>query len=184
MKNKIRNEIKLKRKEMNPDDAKQKSFSAAWCFLNSELYLSANTIMLYMPLGNETDTGEIVKKAFEDGKRIVLPVTERSTGWITPFVFERGATLKKGSFSVLEPQNAEIAKKSEIDTVIVPGIAFDKAGSRIGFGKGCYDMFLDGLNAVKIGFCYDFQVMDEIPSDDHDIRMDFLVTEKGVLRCQ
>jgi len=68
--------------------------------------------------------------------------------------------------------------------VIVPGIAFDKAGSRIGFGKGCYDMFLDGLNAVKIGFCYDFQVMDEIPSDDHDIRMDFLVTEKGVLRCQ
>ena len=64
----------------------------------------------------------------------------------------------------------------------MPGIAFDKHGARVGFGKGCYDKFLAKTQAVKVGFCYDFQLCDEIETDKHDILMDYLVSEKGILK--
>lgn len=181
MKNQIRKEMKIKRRVMEKLDVAQKSQKAAALFLNSEIYKSAQTIMLYMPLGNETDTSEIIKTAFGDGKRLVLPVTEEVSGKITPYVFDEATELMKGGFSVDEPQNAVLAEKTEIDAVIVPGIAFDKRGTRIGFGKGCYDMFLKDMRTVKIGFCYDFQICEQIPSDMHDIKMDFIITENEII---
>ena len=89
----------------------------------------------------------------------------------------------KGAFSVYEPDSAELADINEIDVVIVPGVAFDKSGTRIGFGKGCYDRFLKQISSVKIGFCYEFQICDKIIADEHDINMDYLVTEKGLIKC-
>ena len=68
--------------------------------------------------------------------------------------------------------------------ILIPGIGFDKCGARIGFGKGCYDMFLPQTNAVKIGFCFNFQLVDKIPADCHDINMDLIITESGITDCQ
>ena len=183
MKNQIRKEMKARRAAMTKEEVAQKSMTAADAFLKSEIYKNAETIMLYMPLGNETDTSEIIKAAFADEKRLVLPVTDEKTGEITPVFFEETSVLEKGGFSIREPKNSHIAEKSAIDVVIVPGIAFDKRGARVGFGKGCYDMFLKDMQTVKIGFCYDFQLVGEIPSEEHDIKMDFVVTEKGFFEC-
>ena len=184
MKNQIRKEMKKKRRSMELSEVAEKGQKAAELFLNCEIYKSAQTIMLYMPLGNETDTSEIIKKAFCDGKRLVLPVTDEESGKITPYVFEEATELEKGGFSVVEPKHALLAKQSEIDAVIVPGIAFDQRGARVGFGKGCYDMFLSGMETVKIGFCYDFQICVEIPSDAHDVKMDFIVTKNRIIACR
>lgn len=184
MKNRIRNEMKAKRRFMEKTEVVEKSQRAAEIFLNSEIYRSAKMIMLYMPLGNEADTSEIIKKAFADGKSLVLPVTEEATGKITPVAFEENAVFLKGGFSVAEPKNSVEVKKSEIDVVLVPGIAFDKKGARVGFGKGCYDMFLADSRAKKVGFCYEFQICEEIPADEYDVKMDFLLTETELMETK
>ena len=140
--------------------------------------------MLYKSLGNETDTETIISSCFSDDKKVVLPVTERKSGKITPHYVEKSTEFEVGNFSVIEPKNAETANPADIDVIIVPGIAFDKKGNRVGFGKGCYDMFLPETNAVKVGFCYHFQLCDLIPSDKHDINMDYIITEKGIIKTK
>ena len=140
--------------------------------------------MLYKRLGNETDTNRIINQAFLDKKRLVFPVTDEKSGKITPYYADSSTEFVSGGFSVSEPESIEIATPKDIDIIIVPGIAFDKTGARVGFGKGCYDMFLPKTKAVKIGFCYDFQLADSVPSDKHDIKMDYIITEKGIIDCQ
>ncbi len=184
MKNKIRMELKEQRRNMTVEDAVEKSDLAAEIFLKSTIYKNAKTLMLYMPLGKETDTGRIIERAFEDGKRTVLPLTDAKSGNITPVFFDKNTVFKKGSFSVLEPQEGEFLNKTKIDVVIVPGIAFSPKGGRVGFGKGCYDMFLVGMDAVKVGLCYEFQLCEDIPLDEHDVKMDYIVTEKRLISCK
>ena len=84
----------------------------------------------------------------------------------------------------MEPEATSKADASDIDVVIVPGIAFGRNGARIGFGKGCYDGFLKNLGAVKVGFCYDYQICGGFIGEEHDINMDFLITESGVQACE
>ena len=91
-------------------------------------------------------------------------------------------TFEKGTFSVLEPKERVCLDKNNIDVVLVPGIAFDRCGGRVGFGKGCYDKFLKDINAIKIGFCYDFQLLEHINTDSTDVTMDFIITEKEIIR--
>ncbi len=169
---------------MSGEQVLQKSEAGSDIFLNTDIYKNAGTIMLYLPLGNEIDTSKILKTAFADGKRCILPVTDQKTGVITPCEVDEGTEFKKGAFSVLEPIEKKIVEKELIDVFLVPGIAFDKKGARVGFGKGCYDRLLCDISAIKIGYCYDFQICDEIPSEGHDIKMDFLITESGLIRCE
>ena len=184
MKNEIRLKIKELRKNMAENEVNQKSFFASEFFLKSDFYKNAKCIMLYKRLGNETDTSKIINQAICDKKALVFPVTDEKSGKITPYYADESTEFKLGGFSVSEPKNSEIANPQDIDVVLVPGIAFDKFGARVGFGKGCYDMFLIKTNAVKIGFCYDFQLCDKIPADDHDITMDYIITESGITDCQ
>ncbi len=184
MKNEIRLICKNKRKEMTKEDVERKSISAQNAFLDSRLYKDSRVIMLYYPIGNETDTRLIAKTAFSDGKRLVYPVTDEKTGEITPFYADENNEFHIGAFSVPEPEKKNTACKEDIDIVIVPGIAFGSSGARIGFGKGCYDRFLKNIKAVKAGFCYDFQVCGGFAGEEHDISMDFLITESGVRTCE
>jgi len=179
----IRKTYKSKRREMSREDVIQKSCDADKVFLNSDIYKNSKLIMLYMPIGNETDTSHIIKRALADGKELVFPVTAKDSGEITPYYATKDTEFSKGAFSVREPLGTKVADESFIDVVLVPGIAFDRKGNRIGFGKGCYDKFLSRLNAVFVGFCYEFQVCDEIASDEHDIRMDYIITENGLMKC-
>lgn len=183
MKNEIRKLNKSLRAQMQKFDVEQKSISASEAFLKSDIYKKSKKIMLYMPLGNEVDTSNIIESAISDGKEIIFPVTDSMTGEIAPFYAERDTKFSVGAFSVHEPVGTKRAEPEEIDVVIVPGIAFGTNGARIGFGKGCYDRFLANTNAVRVGCCYDFQLCDDIPTDAHDIPMDYLVTESGILKC-
>ncbi len=184
MKSEIRNQNKIRRSAMKTEEVMQKSREAANIFLASDYYKNSKQLMLYMPLGNETDTSAIIKAAFCDGKTVVFPVTDEKSGEITPFYAFFDTTFSKGAFSVSEPVGTQIADMSKTDVVLVPGIAFDKTGNRVGFGKGCYDRLLKDSSATLIGFCYGFQVCEHIPSEAHDIKMDALVTEKGLFRCK
>ncbi len=183
-KSEIRDANKAARAKMNSKAVSQKSHAAEESFLKSEIYKNSNCIMLYMPLGNEVDTAEIIKDAFRDGKHLVFPVTDKSTGEITPHYAAEDTLFKRGAFSVFEPCATQVAELKQIDAVIVPGIAFDRLGNRVGFGKGCYDRLLQRTSAVKIGLCYEFQVCDEIAADPYDVKMDFLITESGMIKTE
>ncbi len=99
---------------------------------------------------------------------------------------DAGNELKKGRFGILEstedPHLTIEEAKTVIDLWLIPGVVFDKRGYRIGLGKGCYDRFLSNAKGLKIGVAYEWQVMEKIPSDLWDVPMDYIVTEKGLLR--
>ncbi|MBQ9757737.1 MAG: 5-formyltetrahydrofolate cyclo-ligase [Clostridia bacterium] len=177
MKAEIRKINKEKRAAMKDAEVKEKSLAIAKTFLDSGIYKNAKTIMVYMPLGNEVDTKEIIASAFSDGKRIVVPVTDAETGEMIASEIRENTAFEKGAFSVFEPVEKAEIDPQQIDAVLVPGIAFDKKGGRIGFGKGCYDRFLKKTKALRIGLCYAFQLCDEIDEESHDIKMDFVITE-------
>ncbi|MBE7016024.1 MAG: 5-formyltetrahydrofolate cyclo-ligase [Ruminococcaceae bacterium] len=182
MKDEIRKQLKEKRANMDKSTVHSLSTLAQEHFLSSELYLSSKTIMLYIPLKNETETDIILKRCLEDGKTVLLPVTDPETYRITPHVFTSYDALKKGAFSVSEPSSEATLSKKDIDLVVVPGIGFSKDGERIGFGKGCYDQFLSGYEGIAVGLCYDFQVA-EFQSTPQDVPVDYIVTPSGITDC-
>ncbi|MBR5155140.1 MAG: 5-formyltetrahydrofolate cyclo-ligase [Clostridia bacterium] len=183
-KSEIRSINKIRRSSMEMVEVRNKSFAATREFLSSEIYKNAGEIMLYMPIYNEIDTAGIMKAAIDEGKKVVLPVTDKGSGSITPYYVAKDTKFVKGAFSVAEPYGATVVDPPKIDVVLLPGIAFDLSGNRVGFGKGCYDRFLENSKAIKIGFCYHFQISEEIEAEGHDIKMDFLLTEKGLIKCK
>ena len=140
--------------------------------------------MIYSPLGNETDTFFISKKILDDKKTGILPYTDTKTNEIIPIKFDEKTAFKKGAFGILEPTEKQEILKKDINIAISPGSAFDITGQRVGFGKGYYDKFLKDTNIIKIGFCYDFQICEEIDAEEHDVKMDFLITESGIIKCE
>ncbi|MBR5535798.1 MAG: 5-formyltetrahydrofolate cyclo-ligase [Clostridia bacterium] len=138
---------------------------------NTSCYKNAKTVMLYMPIKGEAD----VTGLLSDDKVFLTPVTEGE---------DMSACLvgdvTEGAFGVMEPIEKEAFDKDKIDLVIVPGVAFDKAFNRMGFGKGYYDRFLKDMRAIKIGVCHLFQIVDHIPCEKHDVKMDMIVTERDV----
>ncbi len=136
-----------------------------------EYYRKAQTVMLYMPVKGEADvTGLLCDK-----KVFLTPVTDGDDIYAC-----RVGELVKGVFGVMEPAVKEVFDKEKIDLVLVPGVAFDKKGNRMGFGKGYYDRFLENINALKIGVCHSFQLVDSVPSEKHDVKMDIIVTEREI----
>lgn len=183
-KEELREINKEKRRELLKEEINEKSTKASEIFLESNIYKNANTIMLYYPLGNEMDTSYIFKCALKDGKTVAFPITDVKTNDLTAITVDSNTHFSKGGYKVFEPNSNSVIDKSLIDVVIVPGIAFDKNGNRIGFGKGCYDRFLKGINAIKIGFGYEFQMTNEILADEFDVRMDYLICENGLVDCE
>jgi 5-formyltetrahydrofolate cyclo-ligase len=135
---------------------------------NLSEFRAAKTVMIYMPIKGEAD----VTSLLNEDKKFLLPVTEGEDMYASVFKKE----LDKGAFGVYEPRERE-EFKGRVDVVVVPGVAFDRKGGRIGFGKGYYDRFLSGRDCFKIGVCHSFQLVDEICGEEHDVKMDMIITE-------
>lgn len=161
------------------DSGGNKSRDICKRLIGSGFYKSAHTVMVYMPIQNEAATADILADIFEKNKRAVIPAVENDN--MRAVYIDKNTIFRRGKFGIPEADNAQYADKSEIDLVVVPGIAFDRRGGRIGFGKGFYDRFLDGMNAVKAALCYDFQLTDNTYPDEYDILMDYIVTEKEII---
>ena len=183
MKNRIRQECKQKRAEMKQSEVWEKSRCATKLFLESNIYKKAKNLMLYMPLGNEMSTLEIIKMAHKDRKNVLVPITDRESFNITAHKIYENTEFTKGVFSSTEPKEQAVFDDKKIDTIIVPGVAFDIHGARVGFGKGCYDKFLKNTSATLVGLCYDFQICDKIETEEHDVRMNYILTEKEIIVC-
>ena len=147
-------------------------------------YQNAKTIHCYVSWRNEVNTHELIKVTLEAGQQVVVPVTDLSSHTLVHSEIKSFSELKKGTFGILEPPKDRLRKVtiSEFDLVIVPGVAFDLSGHRIGFGGGFYDGFLGNVKATKIALAYEFQMLDKIPTRPEDEKVDILVSEKSVYR--
>ncbi len=140
---------------------------------NLEAIQNKNVFLFYYPHKNEVDLRPLIEKLLYHGKTVLLPKTTEDT--IIPIQITSLNDLKKGKFSIPEPEGKPFPKE-KIQVVFIPGVAFDKNGNRIGYGKGYYDRFLQDINPLKIGVAYDFQVLDHIPAEKHDQRVDYIIT--------
>jgi len=149
-------------------------------FLQAPEYLHSKTVALYSPIQNEVQTELVMHRALEDGK---VPVYPRVGSEGLEFVaLEHPGALTPGSFGVLEPAFGRGVSREEIDVFVIPGVAFDVRGVRLGYGKGYYDRVLGGYcQGPLIGFCYEFQLLDRLPAEVHDCRMNRIITENRTL---
>ncbi len=134
-----------------------------------------------MSIDKEPDTAGIIAKAFNDDKIVLLPYIESESDKIYPVVYTKDMPLKHGKYKIKEPVHPVFYPEKDIDAVIVPAIAFDRYGNRIGYGKGYYDRFLSSLNknTIKVGFSFNRCVVDEIHSQEWDVPVDIIFTETG-----
>lgn len=138
---------------------------------------------MYFPANGEVDTLGIFRKCLELGKKVFFPRTEGSR-----LVFLRTKSLDElapSSFGIPSPpEGAESAGYEELDLVLVPGVAFDLSGNRIGYGKGFYDLFLKDISRrLTFALAYQFQVLNSIPSLETDISVGGIITENGTIDC-
>ncbi|MDI6718807.1 MAG: 5-formyltetrahydrofolate cyclo-ligase [Methanomicrobiales archaeon] len=142
-------------------------------------------ILTYVSKEPEVDTRELIQCLLASGKHIVVPIIERQTVSLRLTYLEHLHHLVESTFHVPEPIGHEIPARAEDVTVaVIPMLAFDPAGNRLGYGAGYYDRFLiRHRRVVKIGVAFSCQQVDAIPADANDVRMDWIVTEDGAIRC-
>lgn len=173
--------MKQRRRSLTAQEIAQKSSAITALFTSLPIYQSAACIMTYLSAFREPDTAALIAACQAAQKKIVVPVTHMDTRQLTLSYLRTPADVIKGAYGISEPMHIVPASESEIDIIIIPGLAFDQSGSRLGFGEGYYDRLLQHTHAYKIGFCYDFQLIEHIPVQRHDIPVDMIITETQVL---
>jgi 5-formyltetrahydrofolate cyclo-ligase len=141
----------------------------------------AKSCLIYVSKGNETFTHDIIEENLKR-KRVCVPFTTKEK--IIPSLINFFDELKPGAFGILEPKRVVEFPMHEIDVVIVPGVAFDEKGNRLGYGRGYFDRFLRWVDCLKIALAYEMQIADRIPQGKGDVKMDFLVTEQRVIKIR
>lgn len=150
-------------------------------FINSELYKNAQDIFIYVSFGSEVDTHKIINRALKDKKNVYVPKTDMNKKEMIAVKIHSLSELNVDSYGILAPVNVDktlIANK--FDIIVMPGVAFDKLGNRIGYGGGYYDKYIkNNIRATKkIALAYEEQIIERIESEIHDIKVDYIISPK------
>lgn len=152
---------------------------------NTELYKNARNIFIYISFSNEINTINIIKKALEDKKDVFIPKIYKTNKSMKAIKLNSFDDLKKNSMGILEPiDDSKYIEKENIDLIVVPGVVFDKDCNRIGYGGGYYDRYLKDIayKNNKVVLAYDLQVIDKIESEEHDIKVDYIITNSKIIK--
>jgi len=180
MKNEARQGALCVRNGMTEQERKYNSSVICRKIKGLDEFKKAKTIMAYYPTNSEVDITQIFNVCKDMDKRICLPVVLDGDGQMDVALYDENSSLLADRFGILYPHDAEKVKKSDIDFVIVPMVAFDGNLNRIGYGRGYYDRFLAGTHAYKLGVAFSCQQVSEIIKDINDIKMDKIITEKNI----
>ncbi|MCF0148267.1 MAG: 5-formyltetrahydrofolate cyclo-ligase [Clostridium sp.] len=175
----LRNKILLIRDSLEEEVKNNMDYEIYKKLIDSELYLNANNIFIYMSFGKEIETKNIINKALKDKKKVYIPKIYKEDKSMRAIRLKSLAELKENSMGILEPiDDSDYINKEKIDLIIVPGVVFDLSGNRIGYGGGYYDRYLEDIKAIrnKLVLAYDLQVIDFIDSEIHDIKFDYIIT--------
>ena len=141
-------------------------------------FIHAHTLLLYSALPDEVPTQVLIDELVAQDKTVLLPRVVNDTD-MELRRYSGPADLQQGAFGILEPTGELFTNYDTIDVAIIPGMAFDAKGHRLGRGKGYYDRFLTKLSpkTYKIGLCFSWQIVDYVPTDEHDIPMDEVIVQ-------
>ena len=170
----IRQEIRRRKAACSPGERAALSRDAAARLLEHPRWQTARTVLLYHALPDEVSTEALLFEARRQGKRVLLPVVVGDDLELREY---RGAgAMAEGAFHIQEPVGEAVDDLSGLDLAVVPGVAFTRQGHRLGRGRGYYDRLLSRISEVyKIGLCWPFQLVDDLPAEPHDIPMDAVV---------
>ena len=199
-KNEIRKQVVARRIAMSSDEACQLSLQICRNVMALNAYKEADTVLGYMSIRNEVDLMYLFEAALGEGKKVYIPKSYSDR--IMRF-YQYDGNVKKGIYGISEPADTGEEKMFRIDTIsrkkdeknvlmLEPGVAYDIARNRLGYGGGYYDTFLSERcggaadapctpQLTAVGIAYDFQVFDKLPVESHDVKVDMIVTEKRVL---
>ena len=149
----------------------------------------AKTIMAYLDFNNEVKTDKLIDTLIYLDKKVLIPITILKEKKLIPSqIKDLSNELKIGTYGIREPKEEFVrpVDNKEIDLVIVPGVAYDKDGYRLGYGGGFYDRFLQTLrdDAITIGVAFDLQIFDDIPKESHDAQLDYIITETKTIKIK
>ncbi|HUD18962.1 MAG TPA: 5-formyltetrahydrofolate cyclo-ligase [Patescibacteria group bacterium] len=181
-KDSIRKGITLANRRFTPHERKRADDLITKRLIHIPLIINANVVCSYVSLPDEVDTKKIITALLLQKKTVVVPkVISKSV--MSLYKITTLDDLAPGVFHILEPRNTgTIVPISTIDLFIVPGIAFDRQGNRLGRGRGYYDRLLRDIAVPKIGLAYDFQVIAEVPHSSYDVRVTAIVTELKTIK--
>jgi 5-formyltetrahydrofolate cyclo-ligase len=185
-KRRLRREMSLLRNDVTAADSERAGELAARALIDLDLAKRASRIALYAALPYEIPTRILFDAVVAKSGAALLPRTTDPVG-LEFYAVERWEALRPGAFGVLEPQSdAMPVRLRPDDLVVVPGVAFDEAGYRLGHGKGYYDRAFAaelGDSPTLVGFGYEFQIVEAVPHDQRDRQMDAIVTDQKVRDC-
>lgn len=170
----LRAQIRQKKRAMSPMEIEEKSRILSEKFLKTDAYRQAKTIYGYLPYNQEVRTVPILQKALEDGKQVAVPKVYGDE--MRFIVLTDLQQVEIGYCGIPEPVEDTPVAEDPTALVLMPGLAFDKAGHRVGYGGGFYDKFLASEPGhPTVALCYDFQVFDQLETEEFDIPVDMVV---------
>ena len=173
-KKELRRQIREQKRAMTREQIDSASQRLAQLLFETDLYKNASVLYGYMPYNQEVNTRYVLERALRDGKRVAVPKVYGDT---MNFIYlEDLSQVAPSSMGIPEPIADEPIARDERALVLMPGLAFDKAGNRMGYGGGYYDKFLAAEPThPTVALCYDFQLVDTIPTDVYDIPVDLVI---------
>ncbi|MDP2940797.1 MAG: 5-formyltetrahydrofolate cyclo-ligase [Candidatus Omnitrophota bacterium] len=169
----IRSKILRLLKIQEEEDRNRKSRLIQKKLLKVKEFRKAKIVMFYIAFRGEVNTEEMIKAAKRLGKIVTVPVCIKNRATLKACILDDNPALKKGPYGVFQPAREKFIRPRDLDAVIVPGIAFDKEGRRLGRGRGYYDRFLQKIpqSAVTIGLAFRFQIIPYVPTLAHDVNV-------------
>ncbi|HKM17958.1 MAG: 5-formyltetrahydrofolate cyclo-ligase [Firmicutes bacterium] len=167
----LREQLKKMRDQLDPALIRSWNHSLHQKFWRLPQYRQAQTVMLYLSFGNEVDTWPLLKQAWVDGKRVLAPKVRRYPKEIAAVEVAAMTDLEPGFWGIYEPVRDQGVDPGEIDLILVPGLAFNSQGYRLGYGGGYYDRFLPQVKGFAVGLCYP-PLLREIPVEPWDQAVD------------
>lgn len=185
-KNEIRTQYRACREALSREERTARDLRICELFLSSITYRYAKVLLMYAPLDDEIDVMPIAERAWADGKNVAFPRCRKEDCTMEYHVVQSTDELIAGAYGIREPQDSAPVWSAAEGTAedhpvcLIPGLVFDRAGYRVGYGKGYYDRYLSTFPGVRVGIVYADCVLGEIPRGRFDLAVDVLVTDKGV----
>ncbi len=183
-KSELRNRIAQKRRALDPHWTANASAQIAERMQAFEAFQIARTVALYKAISGEVALDRLFPTCWAQGKRTCIPVFNADLNIYEWAEITEQTTFRTGNYGIQEPEQMPAFAMNPIDLMVVPGVAFDADGNRLGRGGGYYDRLLADFPGVAVAVAFDFQVLPRIPHTTHDIPVDYVITEREIIKAQ
>ncbi len=183
-KNTLRGVLLQKRAEFSREQRRDMDREIATGLIGSQIFKNASMLLIYAPLENEINLLRVAHEARKRGIPIAFPRCDKENSTMQFYILPEGQKLSPGAYGIPEPpEDASLCVPDERALCIVPALSYDLAGNRIGYGKGYYDRYLSTFPGVTVGTAYAAMLLKSVPTEAHDLPVDWLFTERGIYRC-